>query len=232
MSTKVDRAVHGPSWTEVILGAFLSLLLGVVIGAALLILRPVEVVRELPKEPDRNIVYHIEGSRDTAKARQAPAKRNAFMNGQSVSLTEEEINSLIAPTPAPGAGKGKAPEKGKDGKDAKEGGASSGQFALGAPNVRIREGVMQVALPVTINLIDHKVIAQARGGFVKEGDIFVFEPTEMYLGSCPVQRLPILSGLVRDRLKAAQAMPDEVKAAWQKLGSVSVDGNTLKLTMR
>ena len=41
---KVDRALHGPSWTEVILGAVLSIILGVVLGAALLVFTVVEVV--------------------------------------------------------------------------------------------------------------------------------------------------------------------------------------------
>ena len=100
MSKKIERAVHGPGWAEVILGAVLSAVLGVVLGAALLILKPIVVVKELPKEPVAGAVYYVEGSRDTAKAKQALAKRKAFAQGQSVTVTEDEINSLAAPAAA------------------------------------------------------------------------------------------------------------------------------------
>src|SRR6476660_757483 len=114
MSKKIDRAKHGPSWAEVILGAVLSLVLGVVIGAVLLILLPVEVAKEKPKEPNPKVVYYIEGARDSNKAKQALAKRKAFVEGQSVTVTEDEINSLITPS-----GAAAEPPKDAKAKDAK-----------------------------------------------------------------------------------------------------------------
>lgn len=223
MSKKIDRAMHGPSWTEVIVGAVLSLVLGVVIGAVLLVLRPVVVAREEPKERAPNTVYYIEGSKDGSKAREAVAKRNAFLGGQSVTLTEEEINAMIA------AASAKPAAPAKDGAPAAP---AEGYFTAATPNVRIRDGVLQVGVPVTISLLDQKVIAQASGStFVKKSDGFVLEPTMMYLGSCPVQRLPFLGDYVRDKFVAAQSMPEDVKAAWARLANVSVEGNTVKLTM-
>lgn len=229
MSKKIDRAVHGPGWGEVILGAVLSLVLGAVLGAALLIARPVATVRELPKEEDRTrgTVYYVEGSRETAKARQATAKQKALLAGQSVNVTEDEINAIVAaattPPPAPAA---KAGEK-------KEEPAETGMLSPGTPNFRIRDGVVQIGVPVTINALGlgEKVIVQARGGFVKRDDMFVFEPQELYVGSCPVQRVPLLSGFVRNQVLANQKIPDEMIEAWKKLSDVSVEGNTLKLTM-
>lgn len=246
MSKKIDRAAHGPSWAEVILGAVLSLVLGVVLGAVLLVVRPAVAVKELPKEEERvrGAVYFVEGSKETAKAKQAVQKRAAFLGGQSISLTEDEINAIANPgaAAAPGAKggeKGKAPEKGKadKGKAAEKAApppAVPGEaLALGAPNFRIRDGSLQLAVPVTINTMDLglKVLAQARGTFAKQGDVFVFEPTEMYLGSCPVQRLPFLASYVREKVIAAQPIPDDVKTAWGKLASVTIEGSTLKLTM-
>jgi hypothetical protein len=76
-----------------------------------------------------------------------------------------------------------------------------------------------------------RVIAQARGGFAKQGEVFVFEPTELYFGSCPVQRLPFISGYVRSKFLAAQPIPDDIRAAWMKLTNVTIEGNSLKLTM-
>ncbi|MES2692893.1 MAG: hypothetical protein V4773_05425 [Verrucomicrobiota bacterium] len=222
MSKRVERAAHGPSWAEVILGAALALVLGVALGAVLLILRPVVSVKEEPKEREKGVVYHVEGSRDGSKARQALAKRKAFSEGQSVSVTEEEINALIAPV----AGAGVPPEKGKDGKE-----IESGYFTPGTPIVRVREGVMQIGMPVTIDLLSYKLIAQAQGGIVKNGDTFVFEPTTLYLGSCPVQRIPFLAGMVRDKFMHSQSIPEDIKASWQKLANVSIEGNVVKLTM-
>ena len=191
MSTKkIDRAVHGPGWGEVILGAVLSLVLGVAIGAALLVIRPVVAVKELPKEADRDAtaVYYIEGSRDTGKAKQALAKRKAFVEGQTIAVTEDEINSLVpsaaaAPAPAPAAPK--APATKKDGKTEAPAAPASDMLATGAPNVRIRSGVMQVGLPVTLNLLGFapKVVLQAKGNFQKKGDVFVFVPYEIFVGS-------------------------------------------------
>lgn len=227
MTKKVDRAVHGPTWTEVILGALLSLILGAVLGALLLVFRPVTVARELPKEPEKRAVYYIEGSREAGPGREAPAKRKAFLAGQSVTVNEAEINALIGASRVDAEKKGG--EKPKDGKAAEA--AGGGAFVVGAPVVRIANGEFQVGAPVTIDLLGHKIIAQARGGFEKDGQVFVFKPTEIYLGSCPLQRLPLLSGMLRSKFVAAQPIPEDIMEAWQKLAAVSVQGKTLKLTM-
>jgi hypothetical protein len=227
MSKKIDRATHGPSWTEVILGAALSFLLGVVLGAVVLIARPVTQVQEMPKPEDRvrGTVYYIEGVQGNARA--AQTKRATFIQGQSITATESEINALIAPpTPPPAATKAgaePAPAPAPTG---------GGMIAPGTPNVRIREGIMQVAAPVNLNVLGltRKVIAQARGQFVKEGDMFVYQPDEIYFGSCPVHRLPLISGLVKTKMLSQHAIPDDVVAAWRKLANVQIEGNALKLT--
>jgi len=244
MSKKTDRASHGPSLTEVVLGVVLSLAFGVALGAALLIARPVVVAKETPKDADPKAIYFIEGARDTAKARQALAKRKAFVEGQSVTVTEDEINALAAPAPAaaPGAkaGEKKADPKAKTDPKAKEAekaapppAAGDGMFAVGQPNFRVRDGKVQIGVPVTINALGlgEKVIAQARGGIVKKGDLFVFEAETLYLGSCPVQRLPFLAGYVREKFIASQAIPEDIKTSWAKLANVTIEGNAVKLTM-
>jgi hypothetical protein len=222
MSIRLDRAVHGPGWGEVILGAVLSLVLGAALGAVLLIIRPVHTVRELPKEEDRvrDAVYYVEGSRITARATQAPAKRRAFVAGQSITATEDEINSLITVAPSAAEKPGAEP-------------AAAGMIAVGTPNVRILDGKVQVGAPVTLNVLglSQKVVLQARGGFVKEEDRFVYEPDEMYLGSCPVQRVPILSGYVRQRIMESHPIPEDIATAWQRLTNVAVEGKALRLSM-
>jgi hypothetical protein len=236
MSAKINRATHGPSMTEIVLGVVLSVILGVAIAAALLILRPVETVKELPKEPAKNVVYYIEGSKDSTKGRAGLAKRKSFAEGQSVTLTEDEINAVLGAQPnavTPGA-PGKTPEKPKDakGKEAPPP-ASDEMLALGAPNVRIKEGDLQVGVPITINALGlgQKVIVQAHGGFVKTDSGFVYEPSTLYFGSCPVHRLPFLSGFVRKKAIDGQPIPEDIKTSWAKLANVAIEGSTLKLTM-
>lgn len=238
--SKIDRAVHGPSWAEVILGAVLSLLLGAILAAAVLVIREPVKVKELPKPEDqkRNTVYFVEGSKDTSRARQAAEKRKAFVAGQTVTLTEEEINTLLAgdsQAAAAAQAKAGAPKAGdkKDAKNAEPAPAESGEtVAVGAPNVRIRDGVVQVAAPVTLSAlgVSQKVTFQSRGGFAKEGEVFVYQPTEMYVGSCPVSRLPVVAGLVKSRILAAKAVPEDIATAWRKLKEVVVEENKIRLT--
>ena len=232
MSKKIDQALRGPGWAEVIFGAVLSLALGVVLGAALLILKPVTAVKELPKEADRDrtAVYFVEGSHDSNQARQALTKRKALAEGQSISLTEDEINALIASTVVPATAPKPADKKGDKATASPAGDA----VAAGAPNVRIREGGMQVGVPVTLSLagVETKVTVLARGGIVKKGEVFVFEPNEIYLGSCPVQRVPFLATYVQNKLLAAQTLPDDVAAVWKRASNVAIEGNTLKVTLQ
>lgn len=226
----------GPSWSEVVLGAVLSAVLGAVLGAALLVFRPVVAAKEEPKERVPGAVYYIEGSRDGNRGSAAAQKRAGFASGQSVSVNEDELNTLLSG--GPGADKAKPdaaakPDaKGKDaGKAAPAG--ESGWVSVGKPNIRIRDGVLQIAAPLTINALDLglKLTAQARGGFVRRGDQFVFEPTELYLGSCPLQRIPLVGSLVGGQLVSGNLIPDDIKASWAKARQVAVDGATLRVTM-
>jgi hypothetical protein len=236
MSRKIDRATHGPGWFEVIFGAVLSAVLGVVLGAVLLVLRPVVTVKELPKESERDphAVYYVQGSRDTTKATQATAKRKAFIEGQSVTVTEDELNTLAGPAPAPLPAPGAKPVPKPAPKPAdKPGAAPEGVLVAGTPNFRLRDGAMQVAVPMTVNALgmSPQFIVQTRGNFVKQGEIFVFEPETLLVGSCPLQKLPFVADYVRDKFWSAQRIPEDIKATWAKLANVSVENDALKLTM-
>ena len=218
---------HGPSWTEVILGAALSVVLGAALAAVFLVLKPVTKAKELPKEPAANMVYYLEGSVDASKARQAVLKQNSFAQGRSVVVTEDELNALVAPA-APAA-----PAKGKAAAEPAPAAASAGAVSFGAPNFRIRKGEMQIAVPMHLGVagLDVNVVVQARGGFARSGDTFVFAPNEVYVGSCPVQRLPIAEGYVMKKILASKELPDGVVAAWGKLSDITLDGSNLRLTV-
>lgn len=238
MSRKIDRALRGPSWVEVILGALISLILGVLIGAAVLVFRPVVVVKEMPKDDklDAEATYFVEGSRDATKGRDAAAKKKAFVAGQTVTVIEDELNALAGPPstfarPKDGDKKAPAPAPAKEGAAA----ASDEMLAMGTPNFRLRDDKLQIGIPVNVNVgflgLEEKVVVQTRGGFVKDGDKFVYEPSEFYVGCLPVTRLPYVSGWARNTFLNAQTIPEDVKSAWPKLTNVAVEGNVLKLTM-
>jgi hypothetical protein len=224
----------GPSWTEVFLGAFLSLALGIALGALSLMLRPVVTVKELPKEADRQAgaVYYLEGSRDGTKAAAAEAKRKNFVAGQSVSFTEDELNILATakgtppPAPPPPAPKAKPGELGIP--------AINADAKILPPIFRIREGVMQIAVPSKFSLfgLDRSVLLVAKGEFAREDGKFVFEPASMTMGSCPLDRLPFLKKFALSKLLGVQPFPEDVVASWGKLAAARIDGNELKLTMQ
>jgi len=211
----------------------LSVVLGVLLAAVFLILKPIAAVKELPKQTVAGEVYYIEGSRDSAKARQAALKQKVFLQGRSVTVNEDELNTLLASGTAPAAPKPAA----KPGDKAKPAAEPPAEKALteGSPNFRIRDGVLQIGLPLRVSLLgfDQKVILIARGNaFTKTGDAFVFEPGEFYVGSCPLQRLPALQGILVKRLLAATSVPEPLAAAWGRVSNVAVDGATLKLTVQ
>jgi hypothetical protein len=233
MSSKIDRKPHEPGWGEVILGAALSVVLGVVLGAVALVFKPVIIVKELPKEPVASATYFVEGTRDTNKAKQAAAKRKAFAQGATgvFSISEDDLNTLAGPAtpvPAPGA-KPKPGEKAAPAATPPNGES----LTAGTPNFRIRDGKVQIGFPVTINSLgpDIKVFVQAQGNFSKKGDMFVFEPDSLLVGSCPVQRLPYASSYVTQKFLASQKIAEDIAAAWPKVTGVAVEGSMLKLTM-
>ena len=226
MSKKLDRQLYGPSMTEVLFGAVLSLLLGAVLAAVYLVLSPVTQVKELPKQRVDGMIYYIEGSRDTSKARQASEKQKAFLQGSAVTVNEDEINTIIVPIPAAPPNPAKKPAPGAPAAPPAAQGLSAG-----TPNFRIKDSVLQMGIPLQVSALgfEQKVILQTRGSFVKNGEVFAFEPTELYLGSCPLQRLPGVPQALLRRVMASVAVPPEMAAAWAKLSEVAVDGSSLRL---
>lgn len=218
---KKDRA---PSVAEVALGAALSIILGCALGAGLLVIKPVLKVKEIPKDAPANAVYYIEGSRDYNRTADVAAKRKAFAAGESVELSEGELNVLLgslaqqAPAQKPGD-KGPPP-------DAKT-------LDVGALNARIHDGKLQLSDTVTVNAMGatFSYIVQATGGFERRDSGFVFVPETFYVGGCPLQRLPLVKDYLLRKLIFAQPAPEDLAAAWPKLAGVAIEGPMLSLKM-
>ena len=220
MSAKKNQ--RGPTLFEVALGAGLSVVLGCVLGAALLVMKPVQKVKEIPKDAPANAVYFIEGSRDFNRTSEVGDKRKAFAGGESVELSEGEINVLFGAIAKPGG----APKPGEKAPDPK-------MIDLSGLNARIHDGKLQLSDTVTLNYfgVTGSFIVQATGTFEKGGSGFEFAPETIYVGGCPVQRLPVVKDILLKKLLLSQPVPDDLSAAWAKLASVTVEGSTLRLKM-
>jgi hypothetical protein len=227
MSPRIKR-LHGPSWIEVTLGAVLSVALGVVLGAAYLALRPVKAVGDVPKDAPAGAIYYIAGARGYSATSQIEAKRKAFLEGESVTVDESELNILFsgpakAPPPPPPPNtlvQPPAPPAPKE-------------FDRSTINVRIHDGKIQFAEVYTINEYGYNgtLIVQARGEFVKNGSTFEFVPDEFYIGSCPLQRIPYIREWIMRKLLFTQPVPEDIAAAWDKLSDVAIEGSKLRLKM-
>jgi len=246
MSAKSKRGEYEPSWTEVISGALLSAMIGATFGVVYLVTRPVINVRELPGSEEilPGAVYFVEGTNDSAKTRLAVAKRRAFLLLSSVSVDENELNSLAATVVVPGApvmprpaakGAKAPPPSAPTVKLTDRPVASLGGIGLtpGGPNFRIRDGEVQIGMPVRIDAFGFgmDVVMQTRGRFAKAGDVFVFEAESTTIGACPLDRIPGAKNWVARRVLAMVPVPDEIATAWGSLADVAVVGSTLRLTM-
>lgn len=221
MSSRNDRAINGPSWTEVTIGALLSVGIGMVLAGVWLALKPIEKVRSLPDEPKPGVVYFIEGSRNGSIGAAWERKTQLFVSGASVDLVEQELNEAARQMSSD-------TQKAK-GKDPEEGLITPGQL-----NFRISDGELQVALPLALNIYGMKSEVQvvSRGGFVKKGERFVYEPSSIYVGSCPIERLPQIGEILLGKIWEAMSQQEEIKSAWDSLQNVTVQGRSLRLVAR
>jgi hypothetical protein len=260
---KIDRALYGPTIYEVTFGLLLSVALGAALGITFLIFKPAEVVAQMPKEDERKpgTTYYVAGSADAVKGKQWMRKKQALIDSTpgEIAFTEDDFNlwsmsdseagkkatekaakaqaeAAAAKAAAPAKTPAKAP-----GKPAPAGAVAPTPEELPpaelvAPSVlnfRIRDGVVQVGLPTTINPLGYTfpVVAQASGHIEKQGDTFVFVPESVMIGSLPLNRIPYAVDYLMQRAMASDALPAEITAAWKKVKTVVVDGNAIKVSI-
>jgi hypothetical protein len=73
---------------------FLSVVLGIVLGAAYLVTKPVKKVTEIPKDAPAGAVYYIEGTRTSNKTPDVETKRRPSCRGSPSTVDEGELNIL------------------------------------------------------------------------------------------------------------------------------------------
>ena len=235
---KIEKALYGPSLTEVALGAVLGFIVGIVAACAYLVFKPVQQVLVMPEKAKQSIsvVYYLPGSESNAKNRGWQAKQKQFLAGAGVQLSEDELNAWAAklgtpPPPLPG----KTPAPGAPAKaPVASAPAPQGIFIPGPPNFRLVDGKLQIGLKCILNWygVTHEVIVLATGGVTKSGDQFMFTPETVYLGSCPLHLLPSVAAPFVAHIIDREKIPDDIRAAWAKLTNVTIDGNALKLAVQ
>lgn len=227
MLKKNKSAQKGPSWFEVGLGAVLSVALGVVLGAAYMINKPVTKVTSIPKDAAAGAIFLIEGAKDLNSAG-IKEKRKAFAGGESMVVDEGELNGFLASIAQPST---PTPPAAKPGDKAPPSAPEQKILETSAINARIRDGRIQFSDTATVSLLGVvvPVIVQATGTFEKTSSGFEFDADTIYVGGCPMQRMLFFRTWILKKLLFAEPAPDDVAAAWSKLVDVSIDGTKLKL---
>lgn len=221
---KVEKALYGPSATEVALGALLGLVAGVALACAYLVWKPVQSVREMPKEEVKGVVYHLAGRTNPTKARGWEAKVASLTSGGTIVLNEEELNAWAASLGAPAAGK------------PAEGAAPSANEFLSATalNFRLEGERLHLSQKVRFNYfgVAKEVLLQAQGTFAVRGDTAVFVPEAVHLGSCPIHRLPGAVSFLRQALVARAAVSEDLRSTWGKVSDMAVEDALLRVTTK
>ncbi len=214
--TAASNIRRGPGTGEIVVGGILSVLLGALLASAYLVARPLKVVKAIPDELEPGAVYFIEGKKDFEASRRWMFKREVFVQGQSVEVTEGELNFWIASV---------YPQAASDA-------PGDAMVSVGTPHFRIESDELKAGALCRLNLFGlvREIAVQSAGGFVKEGERFVFRPRELRVGGLAVHRLGPLGRIVFKRVAGAFEPPEDAAAAWNQLTGVHVEGNLLVLS--
>jgi hypothetical protein len=206
-------------------------------------------------------VYYVAGTVDAGKAKQWMRKRQLLLDGApgEIAFTEDDLNVWFmssteagkkatekaakaqAEAAAAKVAAAKAAPKAQPGKPVPAGTvaplpeeqAPTDLITPSVINFRIRDGVVQVGLPTTVSALGYTfpVVSQTRGTLQKEGDMYVFVPETIMIGSLPLHRFPNATEYVMQKVMASDSLPAELMAAWKKVKNVTVEGNAIKLTI-
>lgn len=174
-----------------------ALMLGMVVAGLVLALRPVPS----GEGPVAGTARYVAGLADAERAREAPVRLDSLRAGQDVTLSEPELNALLA-RPTGGA----------------------------APNVRLAEGRIQVARAVALPgwPAVSRPFLQARAEPVRAGAGWALQAREVYLGGLALHRLPVCAEIAwRDGLEPL--LPPELRAALPGARELEIAGGTLRL---
>ena len=233
--------LRAPGLVEVLVGSILAVALGALLAAAILVVKPVEVVKEAPKEVEVGKLYYFTGSKDWNAGQRWRFKRDSLMQGHSVQVTEDELNAWIeniypmlpieTQRPTPQAKDKKTPGPKAPAKKAAE---AQPLIQTGTPNMRLMGDTLKIGVVYYVDVFgwwSFSVVAQCEGSFVKpkNGDPIYFHPETLYVGSLPVHKLLVAKPLVFSQLVNTFEFPVDLAAVWTKCTTVKVENRELVL---
>lgn len=227
---------------EIFVGSILAVLLGAAVAAVILVLKPVEVLAEAPKDKalDPSRIYYFQGRKDYVAGKGWRFKRDALVQGRSVSVSEDELNTWIEEVypKLPIETQPRAGAKAKPGaKPAKKDDSSQPFIQTGTPNFRLTAETLRMGVVYYVNVfgfLSFEVVAQSDGTFEKprRGDEPVaYRPTTFYLGSLPVHKLLLLKAPLFRQVVDSFEFPGDLATAWTRLADVRIEKRELVLGM-
>ncbi len=228
-----------PGLIEIILGSLLSVLLGAVVAATILLLKPVDILKELPKDKtlDATKIYYLEGRKDYVAGQKWRFKRDSLTQGHTIRVTEDELNAWIEniypllpiETKAPVKNKAKAPAAAGEA-------AAQPLIQAGTPNFRVSTDTLRIGVIYYINVFGYpfQLVAQTAGTFEKprrDDDLIYFKPSIFYIGSLPIHKLLMLKPLLFAQVVDGYEFPNDLVEVWKKLEGVRVENRELVLAL-
>lgn len=243
LSTMQATHLRLPGLIEIFVGSILSVLLGALVAASILLLKPVEVLKEPPKDKalDATKIYYFEGRKDYTASQRWRFKRDSLVQGHTVSITEDELNAWveniypklpIETKPPVKANKA----KGKPAVAAKKDDGPQPFIQTGTPNFRLTSESLRIGVIYYVNVFGYafQVVAQTDGIFEKPRngeDPVYYKPTSFYIGSLPAHKLLMLKGLIFGQVVDTFELPADMMDTWAKLAEVRVENRELVLGM-
>jgi hypothetical protein len=210
------------SWISSLFFALLGAMVGGGLALLSLVAKPVEVLKKLPDDAASREVFYLPGERDSTRGKLWSLKRRTLLQGQSgvVSLNEEELNgwfSTVARSDTPRDPKAPPPT-----------------WVFEGLNFRVTENMLQVGLPITFNGFSDpmKIIVQCRGQVVPGTGRWYYRPSEFWVGSLPVHRLPGAIDYLVARELDESWVPLEALEAWKRVAEVSVGDKVVQVRMQ
>jgi len=230
--------LRAPSLLEIVVGSILSVVLGAILAATILVLKPVEVLKEAPKdkELDATKVYYFEGRKEYTAGQRWRFKRDSLIQGHTIRVNEDELNTWIEEIyprlpvetkAAKAASKPKAKGKANEAA-AKEADGPMFSIETGTPNFRVTSDTLRIGVIYYINVFGNafQIVVQSAGTFEKprrDEDPIYYKPSALYIGSLPAHKLLMLKPLILRQVIDTFEFPADLQAVWAKLAEIKVE---------
>lgn len=252
------KAKNQVTWGSIFGAAILSILVGGLLAAYTLMTRPVIVVGAPPKAEEirKHAVYFQMGLQRGASSWRTMRDRliagtpsgNVVLNETDLNnwgLTQLRNKSALFPPVDTSLKKDSKKDTKKDAKKLKEEPVNvdfatliSMEAKVGEPNFLFTEHALQIGVPLDLPVVrimkgkSVVMVYQANGDFVRTGNSFTFRPRKATIGSLALPDFAV--GPVTSLVTKLYRNTDEYKAlapAWEKLGSVSLQSDSLVITI-